>query len=167
MFFQLTGIDLSQIGGIGASTILTVFSEVGWDFSKFPSQKHFCSWLNSCPNPKISGGKIIGRRAGKKKNHALEALKKAANAIGNSSKHPLYGFFQRMNQAHGRSYTIKALANKLAICIYNMATKKEGFNYMSSEQHQIIQRKKSLKAAKKIIQKNDFSLEELGFQRTK
>jgi len=68
----------------------------------------------------------------KKKNRALEALKKAANAIGNSKKDPLYGFFQKINRKHGRVYAIKATANKLATIIYNMATKKEAFNYMNS-----------------------------------
>ena len=98
LFFQLTGINLSDIGGIGSSVILTVFSEVGWDFSKFGTAAQFRSWLGSCPNPKVSGGRIISRRGGKKKNRALEALKKAANAIGNSPKDPLYGFFQKINR---------------------------------------------------------------------
>lgn len=165
-FLQLTGIDLSYIGGIGASNILTIFSEIGWDLSKFPSAKHFTSWLGSCPNPKISGGKILARRGKKKKGRALEALKKAANAIGNSPKDPLYGFFQKKNRQHGRPYAIKATANKIAICIYHMATKGEKFNYISEEEQLEKQRNRKLNAAKKIIQKNGFSLEELGFQRT-
>lgn len=145
---------------------MTVFSEVGWDFSKFPSAAHFRSWLGSCPNPKISGGKIISRRGAKKKNRAFEALKKAANAIGNSKKDPLYGFFQKQNQRHGRPYAIKATANKLATIIYHMVTKKQPFNYMNSEQQLERKRQKSLKYAKKLITNNKFSLEDLGFQRT-
>ena len=112
-----------------------MFSEVGWDFSKFQSAAQFRSWLGTCPNPKVSGGRIISRRGIKKKNRAFEALKKAANAIGNSKKDQLYGFFQKINRKHGRVYAIKATANKLATIIYNMATKKEAFNYMNSEEH--------------------------------
>jgi len=96
----------------------------------------------------------------------IEALKKAANVVGNSKKNVLYGFFQRMNQRHGRTYAIKATANKIAICIYHMATKGEAFNYVSEEQRLEKLRQKNLKTAQKIIQKNGFSLEELGFQRT-
>lgn len=161
----MTGINLSDVGGIGCSVILTVFSEVGWDFSKFPTAARFRSWLGSCPNPKVSGGKIISRKAQKKKNRAFDALKKAANAIGNSPKDPLYGFFQKINRKHGRVYAIKATANKLATIIWNMVTKKEAFNYMTSEEHLQKVRQKSLRAAKKIIQKNDFSLEELGISK--
>lgn len=73
-FSQLTGIDLSQIGGIGATTILTVFSEIVWDFTKFKTAANFRSWLGSCPNPKVSGGRVISKRSHKKKNRAMEAL---------------------------------------------------------------------------------------------
>jgi len=119
LFLQLTGINLSDIGGIGASIILTVFSEVGWDFSKFPSVGQFRSWLGSCPNPKVSGGRIISRRGNKKNNRALNALKRAANSIGNSKKHELHGKFQKFNRRYGRPYAIKAIANttkKLEYC---------------------------------------------------
>ena len=66
LFYQLTDINLSDIGGIGSSIILTVFSEVGWDFSKFQSAAQFRSWLGTCPNPKVSGGRIISRRGNQK-----------------------------------------------------------------------------------------------------
>jgi len=164
LFLQVTGINLSDIGGIGASTILTLFSEVGWDFSKFPTVAQFRSWLGSCPNPKVSGGKIISRRGAKKNGRALEALKKAANAIGNSKKHDLYGKFQKFNRQHGRPYAIKAIANTLATIIYHMATKKEPYNYRNSEEHKERKRQKNLNTAKRIIQQNDLSMVELGFQ---
>lgn len=162
LFYQLTGINLSQIGGIGASTILSVFSEIGWDMSKFPSVAQFRSWLGSCPNPKVSGGKVISRRSPKKRNRAFEALKRAANTIGNSPKHELYSFFHKMNQRKGRPYAIKATANKLATIIYCMATKGEEYQYIDPEKHAQKMRQKKLNAAKKLILRNEFSLEELG-----
>ena len=33
--------------------------EVGADMSKFPSDKHFASWLGLCPGTKITGGKVM------------------------------------------------------------------------------------------------------------
>ena len=166
LFYQLTGINLSQIGGIGASTILTIFSEIGWDMSKFPTVGQFRSWLGSCPNPKISGGKVISRRSAKKHNRAFEALRRAANVIGNSPKHELYSFFHKMNKRRGRPYAIKATANKLATIIYCMATKGEEYQYIDPEKHAQKVRQKKLNAAKKLIQRNEFSLEELGLTGT-
>ena len=33
--------------------------EVGTDMSKFPDEKHFCSWLGLAPKHEISGGKVL------------------------------------------------------------------------------------------------------------
>src|SRR5690606_11962572 len=54
------GIDLLAIEGVSYSTVLSLMSEVGVEgIRKFPSAKHFCSWLRLAPNNKISGGKVL------------------------------------------------------------------------------------------------------------
>ena len=55
--FQMCGVDLTRIDGIDVTTALAVVSEVGADMSKFPTIKHFTSWLGLCPGTKITGGK--------------------------------------------------------------------------------------------------------------
>lgn len=57
---QLTGVDLGAIPGLSATLLLGLISETGLDMSKWPSDKHFASWLGNCPNPRISGGKNLG-----------------------------------------------------------------------------------------------------------
>jgi hypothetical protein len=57
--YRLTGIDLTQIDGVDELTVQNVLSEIGTDMSKWPSVKHFTSWLRLCPNNKITGGKVI------------------------------------------------------------------------------------------------------------
>ena len=49
---------LTVIEGIEASTALVVLAEVGPDVSKFPSVKHFTSWLGLCPQHQGSAGKV-------------------------------------------------------------------------------------------------------------
>jgi len=39
-----------------------ILSEVGLDMSRWPSEKHFCAWLNVAPNDRISGGKILSSK---------------------------------------------------------------------------------------------------------
>jgi Transposase IS116/IS110/IS902 family len=55
---QVTGVDLTAIEGIEESTALVVLSEIGTDMSRWPSEKHFGSWLGLTPNPKKSGGQV-------------------------------------------------------------------------------------------------------------
>jgi hypothetical protein len=60
--YRISGVDFTQIDGFGALTVLTLLSEVGLDPSRFPTVKHFTSWLGLCPGSRITGGKIKSSR---------------------------------------------------------------------------------------------------------
>ena len=60
--YRMTGVDLTRIDGIDGFTALKVISEVGTDMTKWPSAKHFASWLGLSPNNRITGGKVISSR---------------------------------------------------------------------------------------------------------
>lgn len=47
--FNLVGADLTQIHGLGPYLALRMISECGTDMSRWPSAKHFTSWLTLCP----------------------------------------------------------------------------------------------------------------------
>ncbi|HAK31271.1 MULTISPECIES: transposase [Sphingobacterium] len=121
------GVDLSKIEGIGKGTILTILSEVGTDLSSFPTAKHFTSWLHLAPNNKKTGGKIISKRTQSGKNKLADALRHAANSIGNKKEGYLNYFFKRIALRNGRVAAITATARKLAVIIYNMLTKKQAY----------------------------------------
>src|SRR5499425_2195739 len=59
--FRMTGTDLTQIDCIDVMTATTIFSEAGWDMSKWETEHHFVSWLRLCPDNRISGERIIGK----------------------------------------------------------------------------------------------------------
>ncbi|MBK6573762.1 MAG: IS110 family transposase [Saprospiraceae bacterium] len=84
MLYELTGTDLAEIFGITETNAIEIISEVGLDMSKWPTVKHFTSWLNLAPNNKISGGKVLSSRIPKKKNHAGQIFRMAAFAIQRS-----------------------------------------------------------------------------------
>ena len=54
--------DLTRIDGVEAYTALKVISEVGTDMTKWPSAKHFASWLGLSPHNRITGGKVISSK---------------------------------------------------------------------------------------------------------
>ena len=47
--FQALGVDLTLIDGIDVATALVILGEIGVDVSRFPTEKHFASWLRLCP----------------------------------------------------------------------------------------------------------------------
>jgi transposase len=56
--YKLYGVDVTQIPGLETAA-LSLFSEVGRDFSKWPTSAHFASWLSLCPDNDISGGRVL------------------------------------------------------------------------------------------------------------
>src|SRR5690606_36907252 len=159
------GIDLMAIEGVSHSTILALISEVGPDgFSKFPTSKHFTSWLRLAPNNKISGGKTLSNRVPKGSNRLKIALRQAANAIGNLKDTHLSDFFKRVAYRKGRHSAVSATARKLAVIIWNMVNKK--IQYNPPKQYLFLDQKRKLGLVKKIkkqIDKFELKPEELGF----
>lgn len=166
MAFQyFNGLDLMQIEGVSHSTILTIISEVGPDgFSKFPSAKHFASWLRLAPNNKISGGKILSNRIPKGSNRLKIALRQAANAIGNLKNTHLSDFFRKVAFRKGRQAAVSATARKLAVIIWNMIVKKQ--LYQPPTEYLFLDQKRKLglvKRMKKQIAKFEITADELDF----
>jgi transposase len=60
--YQLSGVDFTKIDGLDALSVVNILSEVGLDPTRFPSSKHFTSWLGLSPGSRISGGKVLSSR---------------------------------------------------------------------------------------------------------
>jgi transposase len=121
------GVDVLAIYGISDIAALELLAETGTDMSKWPSAKHFVSWLNLCPNNKISGGKLISSMLMKKKpNAASQAFRNAANSVQRSD-HWLGDYFRRMKAKGGNKYAIVATANKIATIYYKMISCQQDF----------------------------------------
>ncbi len=120
--FRASGVDLTRIDGIDVTTALKVLSETGPDLSRFPSAKHFASWLNLCPGTRISGGRRLPGRERRRVNRAGQALRQAAMSLGSSQS--ALGAYQRRKCARlGNLGGIKATAHKLARLVYAALTK--------------------------------------------
>jgi transposase len=117
--FCLSGTDLTQIDGIDVMTAMTVLSEVGWDMDKWKTEDHFVSWLRLCPDNRISGNKVIGKRRLPTNNPVSIALKMAASTL-RLSKTYLGAQFRRLRTKLGPPIAIKAMAAKLARLVYRM-----------------------------------------------
>ena len=124
--FKICGVDLTRIDGIDVTTAMTVISEIGTDMGRFPTVKHFTSWLGLCPGTKISGGKVLGAATKRSVNRATQALKLAAAAL-RSSKSALGAYYRRMCARMDKGKAVTAAAHKLARLIYLMLTRGEEY----------------------------------------
>ena len=79
---RISGIDFTQVDGLGVLTVLTLLSELGLDASRFPSAKHFASWLGLCPGSRITGGKRKSSKTRQVANRVATALRiRSPNAL--------------------------------------------------------------------------------------
>jgi transposase len=67
---------------VQAYTVLRLIAECGDDMSKWPTAKHFTSWLSFAPGNKISGGRLLSSKTRRSANRAAALLRIAAVNIG-------------------------------------------------------------------------------------
>jgi len=154
------GVELLDINGVGAATLLTLISETGLDLSKFKTAKHFASWLGFAPNRKITGGKVKSSHTRKKTNPLAKVIRDAANAAGNS-KSRLGDFFRHLAYRKGRIVAIVATARKIAVIIYKMLMERKAFSYEYAQEEALHLRNKKVKNIVKTLKKYSISKSEL------
>ena len=125
------GVDVTQIDGMNVVTGLSAISETGLDMSKWPTEKHFCSWLALSPNNRISGGKILSAKTKKVASRAACTFRMAAQSLYNSPT-ALGAFYRRIKSRLGAKAAITATAHKIARIYYNML--KYGKDYVDQGQ---------------------------------
>jgi hypothetical protein len=111
--YRMAGVDLTTIEGIEEGTALVILSEIGTDMPRWPSVKHFWSWLGLCPQHKISGGKVLSRRVRPGAHRVAVALRLAARTVQHA-RTALGAFYGRMRSRLGAPKAITATAHKLA-----------------------------------------------------
>jgi len=113
------GVGLTEVEGIDVGTALVILAEIGVDVSRFPTEKHFASWLGVCPRQHRSNGTTKKRGPRKGKNRVAIALRMAAQAVGRTQS-PLGLFYRRIKGRIGGQGAVTATAHKLARLVYRM-----------------------------------------------
>jgi len=116
------GKDATLISGLTDYTWLQLYSETGRDLSRWPSEKHFTSWLGLAPGQNHSGKK---RKSAKKKGRpaAGQIFRVIAQSLINSKKIALGAFGRRLRARKGPGVAIKAVARKLAELYWRVMVK--------------------------------------------
>jgi len=105
--------DATLISGITDYTWIQLLSEVGTDLSKWPTEKHFTSWLGLAPGQNQTGSK--NRRAKKKgRPKAGQIFRIISQGLINSKNIAIGAFGRRLRARKGPSTAIKAMARKIA-----------------------------------------------------
>jgi len=143
--FEALGVDLTLIEGIEVGTALVILAEIGVDVSRFPTEKHFASWLRLCP-PQNNSNKTNKRRSHRKGTSRVTiALRMAARSVGKTMT-PLGLFYRRIRSRIGGLGAVKATAHKLACFVYRMLKYGEDYVTRSMEEYEAKMKANILKA---------------------
>jgi len=105
---------------------MQLLSEIGHDLTKWPTEKHFTSWLGLSPGQHNSGRM---RRNAKKKGHpkAGQIFRVIALGLINSKDIAIGSFGRRLRGRKGPRIALKAMARKIAILYWRIMVK--GLDY--------------------------------------
>ena len=115
---QLTGgVDLTQIDSLAPYAALKLLSEIGTDMTRWPTEKHFTSWLTLAPKNKISGGRLLSSQTTPSANRAAATLRLAVMSLSRTQT-ALGAFYRRLAARIGKPQAVTATARKLAVLVY-------------------------------------------------
>ncbi len=133
--YRMAGVDFTLIDGLDALTVQTILSEVGLNPKRFPTVKHFSSWLGLCPGQKITGGKVKSSQTRKVVNRAANAFRMAAFSL-TQSRSALGAFYRRLRSRLGAPKAITATAHKLARLFYRIWTTGEQYSDLGMDYYE-------------------------------
>lgn len=132
---RISGVDISLVDGLGVSLAQTVILECGTDMSKFPTEKHFGSWLGLAPKHEISGGKVLNNKVLKTKNRAGQAFRMAAQSVKQADC-PFGVFYRRLRARIGPAQATVATARMIACVVYRMLKYQIEYDPLSVNEYQ-------------------------------
>ena len=119
--------DATLISGITDYTWLQLLSECGTDLSRWPTEKHYTSWLGLSPGQHHSGKKNSNAKK-KGKPSAGQIFRGIAQSLINSKDIALGAFGRRIRARKGPRIANKAVARKLAELYWRALVK--GLDYV-------------------------------------
>jgi transposase len=155
---RLNGVDITVVDGFGISLAQTVTMEVGSNVGeKFPTEKHFCSWLGLAPKHDITGGKVLSNHTLKTKNRAGQAFRLAAQSV-KKADNPFGALYRRLRSRLGPAQATVATAHAIARVVYKMLKYKVEYDPLSVNEYQKKYEEQQIKYMKKKAAKLGYQL---------
>jgi transposase len=156
---EVLGVDLTRVPTLGIDTVLVLASEIGPNLSRFPSARHFCSWLGLAPPTHISGGKTLTGPKAKVFNRAGQALRQAA--LNARRSQTFIGAAHRARLARmDTAKAVKATAHQLARLIYAMLTQGQDYVERGMEEFEVRSRDRQLRSIQRKAKQLGLTLSE-------
>ena len=140
--------DATVLPGIGPLLLMDIITEVGIDLSKWPTEKHFASYVSCAPKHQISGGTVLSRRTQKSQQRAAVAFRQAA-AVVTRTDTALGAFYRRLAARMEKGKALVATARKIACLFYRFMQYGQAYAELGAEAYEEHYRQRKLRALEK------------------
>jgi len=142
------GHDLTAINSIDAYAALKVIAEIGTDMTRWPSEKHFASWVTLAPQNKITGNRRISSTTPRSGNRVAALLRICATSQARADS-ALGAFYRRIAYRRGKNKAVTATARKIAILIYRVLSGEIDFKDPGANAYDEMHRRRSINALRR------------------
>jgi transposase len=153
----LTGQDPTILPGIEHPLALGLLAELGTDLSKWPSDRHFGSYLTLAPFPKISGGKVLSTGTRKGEPPAAALFRQAAIAVSRTQT-AIGAFYRRLASRIGKAKAVTATAYKIARMYYQLMRYGRQYVEVGVQQYELRYHDQKVTALKKQAKRLGYAL---------
>jgi transposase len=148
---SITGFNMTQIAGVGYETAAKFISEVGVDLTRFPSERHFFSYLGLAPWLGKSAGKNVRQKKRFKNTSRGGRVLRMAAATLYRSNSELGAYFRSVARRNDRKTAIKATARRMAQIIYRALRHGVAYVEKGAEHYESRMREKTLRTVRNLI----------------
>jgi hypothetical protein len=160
--YRFSGFDLTTIDGIGVDTASVVVTELGLDYTMFPGEGNFVSYLRLAPNLSISAGKKVPSKSKASTcTRVASALRMAALTLRNS-KTALGAYYRRVAWRKGASVAVFATARRLAQLVYRLVRYGQAYVDVGAKAYENRFNQRRLKFYTKALKDMGYNIEPLA-----
>jgi len=123
---------LMTMTGIDYYGAMLIACETG-DIRRFPSPKHFVSWIGLCPSLHQSGSSTHMGRMKKDSNRRVRWMLVQAARSASRTDPRMRALYRRVASRRGDAKAVIRVANKMATTIWQMLTKRQPYHQVKEE----------------------------------
>ncbi|MGH8475964.1 MAG: IS110 family transposase [Methylococcales bacterium] len=119
---------LDSIPGIGRRIAEVLLAEIGWDMSRFASERNLASWAGMCPGNNESAGKRRNGKTRKGSRWLRHALIEAAHGAARTKNKYLKAHYHRVAAHRGKKKALVAVGHSILIISYHLLTRRQEYS---------------------------------------
>jgi transposase len=144
--FELEVKRLDSIPGISRQIAEVMLAEIGWDMSRFPTDKNLASWAGMCPGNNESAGKRRNGKTRKGSRWLRHVLIEAAHGAARTKNKYLKTQYHRVAAHRGKKKALVAVGHSILVISYHLLTRGQeysdlGANYFDERDRSAVQRR--------------------------